>query len=308
MASQVPPRLITIKKYGNRRLYDTDTSRYITLEELAERICAGDEVRVVDARTAEDLTQATLVQIVLESRGAGRMLPAPLLIELIRLGDGALAEFLGTWMLWAFEGFASMRRAADKAQRLGAGGGMASLPWLGMMPGLSAWSGLGTGMWRGGRGRGRAGGDDGRRHSAGSGHSAQPQAAAGAGGDSDDEWVEGAADGGFDSDRHDHDASAPAAHGQRDRHEHAQHPEGAHREEPDHAENSRATPEAAPSASAGQAELAALRRELDALRARVEAASGAGADAAPQQATAGSTSAARKRPPTADPARPRRDR
>ena len=68
-----------IKKYGNRRLYDTGESRYITLEELAEKIRSGLDVRVVDAKTNEDLTQATLTQIILESGSAHRTLPVPLL-------------------------------------------------------------------------------------------------------------------------------------------------------------------------------------------------------------------------------------
>lgn len=134
---------VTIKKYGNRRLYDTSASKYITLDELAGRIRDGDEVRIVDARTAEDLTQATLVQIVVESRGAGRLLPTPLLVEMIRMGDGALAEFLGTWMLWALDAYASMRRASMQAQRFGLGGRppFAAMPWANMIPGLGAWTG-----------------------------------------------------------------------------------------------------------------------------------------------------------------------
>src|SRR5262245_46762004 len=63
-----------VKKYTNRRLYDTEESRYITLEELAEKIRAGDDASVIDARTGEDLTQATLTQIIMESRGAARIL------------------------------------------------------------------------------------------------------------------------------------------------------------------------------------------------------------------------------------------
>ena len=92
-----------VKKYGNRRLYDTDESRYITLEELAESVRQGKDVRVVDARTGEDLTTATLAQIIIEGRGAGRLLPPALLVQLIRMGDDALAEFLGQYVTWALE-------------------------------------------------------------------------------------------------------------------------------------------------------------------------------------------------------------
>ena len=85
--------MILIKKYGNRRLYDTEASRYITLEELAARVRGGADVSIVDAQSGEDLTQPTLAQIIMESRGGARMLPARLLHELIRLGDDGLTDF-----------------------------------------------------------------------------------------------------------------------------------------------------------------------------------------------------------------------
>jgi polyhydroxyalkanoate synthesis repressor PhaR len=108
--------MTTVKKYGNRRLYDTESSRYITLEELASKIRAGSEVRVIDARTEEDLTQATLTQIILESRRAARLLPIPLLMQLIRMGDDALAEFFGRYMSWALEMYLTVKGGAQKLQ------------------------------------------------------------------------------------------------------------------------------------------------------------------------------------------------
>lgn len=96
-------KAVLIKKYGNRRLYDTDESCYLTLEELASKIQAGTDVRVVEVKTGEDLTQATLTQIVIESRGAAKFLPVPLLTQMIRLGDDALSEFLGQYMSMTME-------------------------------------------------------------------------------------------------------------------------------------------------------------------------------------------------------------
>ena len=92
-----------VKKYSNRRLYDTEQSRYITQEELAEKIRLGAEVRVIDAASGGDLTQVTLAQIILESRGASRLLPVPLLVQLIRMGDDSLAEFFGRYMSGALD-------------------------------------------------------------------------------------------------------------------------------------------------------------------------------------------------------------
>jgi hypothetical protein len=72
------PQRHLIKKYANRKLYDTRTSRYITLEEIAELVRDGHEIRVVDRDSGHDLTQVTLSQIVLsqEKRGPARLVDA----------------------------------------------------------------------------------------------------------------------------------------------------------------------------------------------------------------------------------------
>jgi polyhydroxyalkanoate synthesis repressor PhaR len=99
-----------VKKYGNRRLYDTEQSRYVRLDEVAERIRAGADVRVVDAKTDADLTAPTLAQIIFEDRNAARLLPVPLLVQLIRLGDDALGEFLGRYVSWAMDLYLQARQ------------------------------------------------------------------------------------------------------------------------------------------------------------------------------------------------------
>jgi len=109
---------VIVKKYSNRRLYDTSASRYITLEELTEKIRAGEDVKVVDAKSGTDITQATFAQIIVESRGAARLLPVPLLTQLIRMGDDALAEFFGQYMAWFFEIYLQMRQGAQAASPL----------------------------------------------------------------------------------------------------------------------------------------------------------------------------------------------
>ena len=99
-----------VKKYGNRRLYDTDESRYVRLGELAEKIRGGTDVRVVDAKTDADLTSETLAQIIFEDRHAARLLPVALLHQMIRMGDDALAEFLGRYLTWALEMYLQARQ------------------------------------------------------------------------------------------------------------------------------------------------------------------------------------------------------
>lgn len=132
-----------IKKYGNRRLYDTSESRYITLEELAEKIKNGpanDVIRVVDAKTNEDLTQSTLTQIILESRGAGKLLSVPLLIQLVRLGDDALADFFGRYVVWALEVYLQTRQGALGLASLNPFAAAIGNPLARMMGGLG-WGG-----------------------------------------------------------------------------------------------------------------------------------------------------------------------
>lgn len=88
MAKEYSP--ITIKKYANRRLYNTGTSAYITLEDLAAIVKRGDDFVVFDAKTGEDITRSVLTQIIVEQEGKGgqSLLPIAFLRQLIRFyGD-----------------------------------------------------------------------------------------------------------------------------------------------------------------------------------------------------------------------------
>jgi polyhydroxyalkanoate synthesis repressor PhaR len=117
---------LLVKKYPNRRLYDTSDSQYITLEQLEERILTGADVRVVDAQSSEDLTQVTLLQII-EKNGASRLLPVPLLLQLVRMrNDEALAEFLGRFLAVALEVYHQSRKGAQAISPLAP---LAALPF-----------------------------------------------------------------------------------------------------------------------------------------------------------------------------------
>lgn len=104
---------VVIKKYGNRRLYDTGESRYVTLDELTAKIRSGADLRVVDAQTGEDLTQATLTQIVLETGQAAKFLPVQLLTQMIRLSDDALAEFFSRYVTGALDLYLQAKRGVQ---------------------------------------------------------------------------------------------------------------------------------------------------------------------------------------------------
>ncbi|HEY4055949.1 MAG TPA: polyhydroxyalkanoate synthesis regulator DNA-binding domain-containing protein [Kofleriaceae bacterium] len=102
-----------IKKYGNRRLYDTGDSKYVTLDELATKIRSGVDVRVIGAEGGEDLTQATLTQIVLEASNAAKFLPVQLLMQMIRLSDDSLAEFFSRYVTSALDIYLGAKRGVQ---------------------------------------------------------------------------------------------------------------------------------------------------------------------------------------------------
>lgn len=76
----------TIKKYSNRRLYDTTDSRYVNLDDLAVLIRGGEQVRVLDAKSDADLTRDVLLQVLLEAQDGARLFPPGLLHRIIRFG------------------------------------------------------------------------------------------------------------------------------------------------------------------------------------------------------------------------------
>ena len=84
-----------IKRYQNRKLYDTDASCYVTLDEIAEMIQQGEEVSVVDNRNQKDITAATLTQIIFEKqKKADTPVPLSTLRHIIQQGDGSFSSYL----------------------------------------------------------------------------------------------------------------------------------------------------------------------------------------------------------------------
>lgn len=84
-----------IKRYQNRKLYDTDASCYVTLDEIAEMIQQGESVTVVDNRNQKDITAATLTQIIFEKqKRSDNPVPISTLRHIIQQGDGSFTSFL----------------------------------------------------------------------------------------------------------------------------------------------------------------------------------------------------------------------
>lgn len=111
---------IVIKKYANRRLYNTATSSYVTLDHLAEMVRNGEDFHVVDAKSGEDLTRAVLTQIIFEQENKGQnLLPVPFLRQLIGLYGDNLQSFVPSYLEMSMNAFRknqeAMRRSVSEA-------------------------------------------------------------------------------------------------------------------------------------------------------------------------------------------------
>ncbi len=100
-------KVAIVKKYANRRLYNTETSSYVTLEELSRMTREGREFVVYDAKTGEDITRSVLTQIILEEDSKGRnLLPIGFLRHLISFYDDSLRTLLPRYLELSMENFA----------------------------------------------------------------------------------------------------------------------------------------------------------------------------------------------------------
>lgn len=109
---------VVIKKYGNRRLYDTAGSRYVNLDDIATFIREGRELKVVDAKTGQDLTRVTLTQIITEdAKDKPTGLPLELLRQLIIASDEVRQEFVMWYLKSAFDTYQKVQDAVQS--RLG---------------------------------------------------------------------------------------------------------------------------------------------------------------------------------------------
>ena len=107
---------IIVRKYGNRRLYDTSASRYINLEELAAMVRNGKDVQVVDAKTGEDLTRLTLTQVIVEDAKDQRAaLPLEVLRELIVASNHAGRDFVMWYLKSAFDAYRKLEGTVESS-------------------------------------------------------------------------------------------------------------------------------------------------------------------------------------------------
>ena len=109
---------VLIKRYANRKLYNTETSRYITLKGIAELIEQGEDIRVMDNETGEDITSITLSQILVDSERRDRAVPRTLLSDLIQKSGDALYGALKKGVGDAQDGIEEIQRNVRRAMRV----------------------------------------------------------------------------------------------------------------------------------------------------------------------------------------------
>jgi polyhydroxyalkanoate synthesis repressor PhaR len=122
-----------IKKYPNRRLYDTQTSTYITLSDVRALVMGSTAFAVLDAKTSEDLTRSILLQIILEEESGGApMFTEPVLANIIRFYGNAMQSFMGTYLEKNVQAFMDLQvKMAEQSK------GLSPEKWAQLMNGQS---------------------------------------------------------------------------------------------------------------------------------------------------------------------------
>lgn len=121
-----------IKKYPNRRLYDTQTSTYVTLADIKELVMAAEQFKVLDAKTDEDLTRSILLQIILEEEACGMpVFTTPMLQQVIRFYGHSMQGLMGNHLERTVQSFMDIHHKLNEQSKTMSGGGTEA--WTQMM-------------------------------------------------------------------------------------------------------------------------------------------------------------------------------
>ncbi|RKZ70139.1 MAG: polyhydroxyalkanoate synthesis repressor PhaR [Gammaproteobacteria bacterium] len=105
-----------LKKYPNRRLYDTQTSSYVTLSQVSDLVRAGEEIQIIDSDSEEDITRSVLLQIILEMESKDEpLLSASVLSDLIRFYGNTVPDFFSSYLQDSMSTFASQQQQLQKS-------------------------------------------------------------------------------------------------------------------------------------------------------------------------------------------------
>ena len=113
-----PSDRIVVKRYGNRRLYNTETRGYVNYQDLIKLARAGDNFQVIDSKTKEDVTKAVLIQLILEEeKNNHNILPTPFLFQLLRSNEESLQDFFKNHLTTSLAAYMKTKEEFDKRFR-----------------------------------------------------------------------------------------------------------------------------------------------------------------------------------------------
>ena len=112
------PDMLLIKRYGNRRLYNTETQTYVNYQHLIKLVRDGQDIKVVDSTTKEDVTKAVLIQLILEEeKDKKSILPTPFLFQLLRSREESMQDFFSNHLSASFDAYLKTKEEFDKRFR-----------------------------------------------------------------------------------------------------------------------------------------------------------------------------------------------
>ena len=112
------PDTLIIKRYGNRRLYNTETQTYVNYQDLIKLVQEGQDIKVIDSTTKEDVTKAVLIQLILEEeKDKKSILPTPFLFQLLRSREESMQDFFTNHLSASFDAYLKTKEEFDKRFR-----------------------------------------------------------------------------------------------------------------------------------------------------------------------------------------------
>lgn len=109
---------VVIKRYGNRRLYNTETSGYVNYQDLVKLIRDGNDILVIDSKTKADVTKSVLMQVIIEEEKNERnLLPLPFLFQVIRSQEESIQDFFRNYLASSFEAYLRTKEEFDRRFR-----------------------------------------------------------------------------------------------------------------------------------------------------------------------------------------------
>jgi polyhydroxyalkanoate synthesis repressor PhaR len=112
------PDTLIIKRYGNRRLYNTETQTYVNYEDLTKLVRDGQDIKVVDSTSKEDVTKAVLIQLILEEeKDKKSILPTPFLFQLLRSREDSMQDFFTNHLSASYNAYLKTKEEFDNRFR-----------------------------------------------------------------------------------------------------------------------------------------------------------------------------------------------